>query len=139
MDVMMIKLWIQLTYDDVLFVGNKSSVEMIFFFFFQAEDGIRDIGVTGVQTCALPISGHLATSVRDSLEIAHRARAMTTRTVIGQAEGILMERLGLDAEQAFAYLQRTSQDTNRKLAAVAEDIVTTRQLPDLDGTRKTKA
>src|SRR3712207_2540853 len=27
-----------------------------FFFFFQAEDGIRDIGVTGVQTCALPIS-----------------------------------------------------------------------------------
>src|SRR5215203_6207039 len=28
-----------------------------FFFFFQAEDGIRDIGVTGVQTCALPIFG----------------------------------------------------------------------------------
>ena len=30
----------------------------VFFFFFQAEDGIRDIGVTGVQTCALPISKH---------------------------------------------------------------------------------
>src|SRR5258707_6986884 len=30
-----------------------------FFFFFQAEDGIRDIGVTGVQTCALPISTRL--------------------------------------------------------------------------------
>src|SRR5215203_77389 len=28
---------------------------LCFFFFFQAEDGIRDIGVTGVQTCALPI------------------------------------------------------------------------------------
>src|SRR3712207_8337698 len=28
------------------------------FFFFQAEDGIRDIGVTGVQTCALPICSH---------------------------------------------------------------------------------
>src|SRR5882757_6439288 len=28
---------------------------LLFFFFFQAEDGIRDIGVTGVQTCALPI------------------------------------------------------------------------------------
>src|SRR3712207_7702080 len=27
----------------------------VLFFFFQAEDGIRDIGVTGVQTCALPI------------------------------------------------------------------------------------
>src|SRR3712207_7122732 len=33
---------------------------MVFFFcfFFQAEDGIRDIGVTGVQTCALPISAN---------------------------------------------------------------------------------
>src|SRR5207249_6462601 len=29
----------------------------LFFFFFQAEDGIRDRNVTGVQTCALPISG----------------------------------------------------------------------------------
>src|SRR5215216_7363019 len=29
---------------------------MLFFFFFQAEDGIRDDLVTGVQTCALPIS-----------------------------------------------------------------------------------
>src|SRR2546422_8610483 len=28
------------------------------FFFFQAEDGIRDVAVTGVQTCALPIWGH---------------------------------------------------------------------------------
>src|SRR5437868_15370787 len=30
--------------------------DFIFFFFFQAEDGIRDRNVTGVQTCALPIS-----------------------------------------------------------------------------------
>src|SRR3712207_7437317 len=30
-------------------------VWVVDFFFFQAEDGIRDIGVTGVQTCALPI------------------------------------------------------------------------------------
>src|SRR5256885_8671252 len=29
---------------------------VLFFFFFQAEDGIRDYKVTGVQTCALPIS-----------------------------------------------------------------------------------
>src|SRR2546429_5425135 len=28
---------------------------LLFFFFFQAEDGIRDVAVTGVQTCALPI------------------------------------------------------------------------------------
>src|SRR3712207_5602483 len=37
------------------FLGSFS-----FFFFFQAEDGIRDIGVTGVQTCALPISSVVA-------------------------------------------------------------------------------
>src|SRR2546430_10955102 len=31
-------------------------IQLFFFFFFQAEDGIRDLTVTGVQTCALPIS-----------------------------------------------------------------------------------
>src|SRR2546422_2430831 len=31
-------------------------MSLFFFFFFQAEDGIRDVAVTGVQTCALPIS-----------------------------------------------------------------------------------
>src|SRR2546430_5732392 len=33
------------------------------FFFFQAEDGIRDLTVTGVQTCALPISAHTEETV----------------------------------------------------------------------------
>src|SRR5216683_3398380 len=33
------------------------TLSFFFFFFFQAEDGIRDLIVTGVQTCALPISG----------------------------------------------------------------------------------
>src|SRR5256886_4131834 len=35
---------------------NKDMQESEIFFFFQAEDGIRDLTVTGVQTCALPIS-----------------------------------------------------------------------------------
>src|SRR2546430_13064073 len=35
-----------------------------FFFFFQAEDGIRDLTVTGVQTCALPIWGHVDAELR---------------------------------------------------------------------------
>src|SRR5216683_7315024 len=35
------------------------TVSCCFFFFFQAEDGIRDLIVTGVQTCALPISNCL--------------------------------------------------------------------------------
>src|SRR5256886_11525420 len=37
--------------------GGRVLYTSRFFFFFQAEDGIRDLTVTGVQTCALPISG----------------------------------------------------------------------------------
>src|SRR5438445_8587881 len=37
------------------FCISSKFIDTISFFFFQAEDGIRDIGVTGVQTCALPI------------------------------------------------------------------------------------
>src|SRR3712207_756186 len=46
--------------------------------FFQAEDGIRDIGVTGVQTCALPISdaGLAAVTARGAVE-RHRTMLMT--------------------------------------------------------------
>src|SRR2546429_2671279 len=36
----------------------------VFFFFFQAEDGIRDVAVTGVQTCALPICPYVVASMR---------------------------------------------------------------------------
>src|SRR2546429_155549 len=38
---------------DLVGLGGKSAAE---YFFFQGEDGIRDVAVTGVQTCALPIS-----------------------------------------------------------------------------------
>src|SRR2546429_6152363 len=41
---------------------------MLFFFFFQAEDGIRDVAVTGVQTCALPISFSRLDDARRLLE-----------------------------------------------------------------------
>src|SRR2546429_3707114 len=37
-------------------VGKGTRVWNVVVFFFQAEDGIRDVAVTGVQTCALPIS-----------------------------------------------------------------------------------
>src|SRR5215217_91069 len=40
-----------------MFLFFRKFCFFVVFFFFQAEDGIRDIGVTGVQTCALPISG----------------------------------------------------------------------------------
>src|SRR2546422_8087626 len=40
---------------------------IVFFFFFQAEDGIRDVAVTGVQTCALPISCETAVMMTRSI------------------------------------------------------------------------
>ena len=40
-------------------------------FFFQAEDGIRDIGVTGVQTCALPISGAMWQWPKNHFSLEH--------------------------------------------------------------------
>src|SRR2546430_14293391 len=39
----------------ILFYDSLAFLYIFFFFFFQAEDGIRDLTVTGVQTCALPI------------------------------------------------------------------------------------
>ena len=55
--------------------------------------------------------------------------ALSSRTVIGQAEGILMERFGLDGEHAFEVLRRYSQDVNVKLRDVAAQVVDSRQLP----------
>src|SRR2546430_6762915 len=43
-----------------------SQALIVWFFFFQAEDGIRDLTVTGVQTCALPISTASSTPEGDA-------------------------------------------------------------------------
>src|SRR5690606_41193749 len=48
-------------------------VQAALFFFFQAEDGIRDFHVTGVQTCALPISHALVSDICRGLLEAGRA------------------------------------------------------------------
>src|SRR5437762_7452796 len=50
----------------IFFVGKVYVI--FFFFFFQAEDGIRDTSVTGVQTCALPISGHETITYRSGAD-----------------------------------------------------------------------
>lgn len=50
-------------------------------------------------------------------------RALETRTVIGQAQGVLMARQGVGAEEAFDVLRRASQRTNRKLRDIAAEIV----------------
>ncbi len=59
-------------------------------------------------------------------------RAIDSRTSIGQAEGILMERFGVDADQAFSVLRRYSQAENIPLREVASRLVDDRRLPTLD-------
>jgi GAF domain-containing protein len=56
-------------------------------------------------------------------EIADLNDAIRTRTTIGQAVGILMERYGLNDERAFAFLTRLSQHRNVKLRIIASEIV----------------
>ena len=51
-------------------------------------------------------------------------RALETRGIIDQAKGILMARTGTDADQAFEFLRRASQRTNRKVSELAQEIVT---------------
>src|SRR5699024_5582344 len=56
----------------------------IFYFFFQAEDGIRDRNVTGVQTCALPISKLQANLLNLQAYKPQRAAAQTALTKANQ-------------------------------------------------------
>ena len=68
---------------------------------------------------------------------AHRAlnlqQAMATRDLIAQAQGILMERHGLDGPQAMGYLRRVSQHSNRKVREIARDVVRGDEPPLLGG------
>ena len=49
--------------------------------------------------------------------------ALESRELIGQAKGILMEREGITADDAFLLLKEVSQRTNRKLRTVAQDVI----------------
>jgi hypothetical protein len=56
--------------------------------------------------------------------------ALNTREVIGQAQGILMEREHISADEAFDILRRASQHLNLKLREVAQTLVETGERPD---------
>src|SRR5256886_10435565 len=60
------------------------------FFFFQAEDGIRDLTVTGVQTCALPISGVIEIAQAECAPLSHD-RSAGDFTVSGRDDKVEIE------------------------------------------------
>src|SRR6266496_752742 len=81
-------------------------VVVFFFFFFQAEDGIRDLYVTGVQTCALPISERRAevprfnaggAPGRDTTHVSvidAEGNCVTMTHSLGMPSGVVTEGLG---------------------------------------------
>lgn len=71
---------------------------------------------------------HAAVALSSARTTANLWKAIDARRLIGQAQGILMERFDMDADQAFAVLRRYSQDHNVKLHVVAERLVETRLL-----------
>lgn len=75
------------------------------------------------------LAAHVGVALAASMNVEHLELAISNRTVIGQAEGILMERFDVPADQAFAVLRRVSQRRNVKLNRVAEELVRTRKTP----------
>ena len=55
--------------------------------------------------------------------------ALTSRDVVGQAKGILMERYRLTPEAAFALLVKASQHTHTKLRVISDELCRTGTLP----------
>lgn len=80
------------------------------------------------------VASILARHAAVALVSARRAEnlwlAIDARKLVGQAQGILMERFDLSADQAFAVLLRYSQNKNLKLRDVAQLLVARRSLPD---------
>lgn len=72
---------------------------------------------------------HAALALASAMKREGLNVTLDTRKLIGQAQGLLMERYGLDEARAFEVLRRYSQEHNLKLRRVAEYLVSTRELP----------
>jgi hypothetical protein len=82
-------------------------------------DGTTPIGVWGV-IVDLTTSIH---SDRHQLATEAVAASAVNRAVIEQAKGILMGRTGISADKAYELMSQLSQDTNRKVYAIAQEII----------------
>src|SRR2546425_11186125 len=76
-----------------MFLRERPAASLWFFFFFQAEDGIRDKLVTGVQTCALPISNEPIVMDVFPRNTTTRYFADMSRTVVKGRPTLEMKRL----------------------------------------------
>ncbi|GAA3751700.1 GAF domain-containing protein [Spinactinospora alkalitolerans] len=81
------------------------------------------------QDVGMVLSAQAATALADARRITNLHRALESRETIGQAQGILMERHRITADQAWQRLRTASQDLNVKLAKLAEEITRTGEEP----------
>jgi GAF domain-containing protein len=75
------------------------------------------------------LAQHASVAIAAARNKQSLAGAVDARKLIGQAQGILMERFEIDADRAFAVMKRYSMDNNRKLRDVAQELIETRRLP----------
>ena len=85
---------------------------------------------TDDEAIASILARHAAVALASAQRAENLWLAIDARKLVGQAQGILMERFDLTADQAFAVLLRYSQDKNIKLRDVADLLVSQRSLPD---------
>src|SRR5205807_3281422 len=86
------------------------------FFFFQAEDGIRDYKVTGVQTCALPISFERLTLSSEDLERGRHYAAERRRSELRQATTSLEDFYrSLEMEVEFSSVEKSTRSEERRV------------------------
>jgi len=88
----------------------------------------RDLLVVLAAHASAALAATVASSATSAaeLEAAHLREALRTRDVIGQAKGILMERRGISADDAFDALRRASQSLNIKLVQIAQALAENR-------------
>src|SRR5689334_530811 len=77
----------------------------------------------------ISFAAHTAIAVSVARENEHNDLALDSRSLIGQATGILMERYDIDSVRAFAVLKRISQHSNTKIYEIASELIRTRQMP----------
>jgi hypothetical protein len=98
------------------------------------------------QEVGLILAAHASVAVRavsERQDLEHLGRglreALASRDVIGQAKGILMERLRVTPDEAFDLLRRASQRLNLKLREVADGLSTTGQMDEADASSRSRA
>src|SRR5699024_12166844 len=79
------------------------------YFFFQAEDGIRDRNVTGVQTCALPISGSMNLPMDKLIDHIEKIKTHQDKPVV------LVCNAGTNATAAGRQLQEQGRSEERRV------------------------